>query len=281
MSASYFVKTDRFEGPLDLLLHLIKVHEIDIFAIDVLLLTQEYLGYLRLMKFNDLGEAGEFLEMAATLIEIKTRMLLPHDEARAEGDDADDDDPMRTLQERLIQYETFRNVAEHLSQMPQMGVDIQANQEYGRLLPLYEHIEAPLTGESATLVVLYEQMLRELGERRKSRVEAKVNRISVEETIDRMAKDIEQSRFALFQGLYNRLQSRDELVVHLLAMLELSKMKKLNIYQQDLFGPIWIYRHDLDESVLPLGRIATPHFDTDGGAVDVLPMAEPELLEST
>jgi segregation and condensation protein A len=231
------------------------------------------------MKFNDLQQAGEFLEMAATLIEIKTRMLLPHDETRAEGDEGDDDDPMRSLQERLIQYEMFRNVAEHLSQMPQMGVDIQPNQEYQRLLPLYEHIEAPLTGESATLVVLYEQMLRELGERRKSRVEAKVHRITVEETIDRMAKDIETSRFALFQGIYNRLQSRDELVVHLLAMLELSKMKTLKIYQQDLFGPIWIYRSDLEESVLPLGRIATPHFDT-GAAVDVLASQAPELLET-
>ena len=185
MTAEYFVKTDQFEGPLDLLLHLIRVHEIDIFAIDVLLLTREYLSYLRLMQFDDLQQAGEFLEMAATLIEIKTRMLLPHDEKEG-GDEDGDDDPIRSLQERLLQYETFRNVAEHFRQMPQMGVEIQPNNEWNRLLPLYEHIEAPLTGEAATLVVLYEQMLRDLSERKKAKVTAKVHRISVEEMIDKL-----------------------------------------------------------------------------------------------
>src|SRR5688500_7024103 len=115
--SDYFVKTEQFEGPLDLLLHLIRVHEIDIFAIDVLRLTQEYLAYLRRMRFDDLAQAGEFLEMAATLIEIKTRMLLPHDEKQAEGEDGADDDPIRTLQERLLQHEMFRNIAEHFSQM--------------------------------------------------------------------------------------------------------------------------------------------------------------------
>src|SRR5205085_2762520 len=109
---------------------LIRVHEIDIFAIDVLVLTREYLSYLRLMAFEDLQQAGEFLEMAATLIEIKTRMLLPHDEKlAADGGALEDDDPVRTLQERLLQYEMFRNAAEHFSQMPQMRVEIQTNAE--------------------------------------------------------------------------------------------------------------------------------------------------------
>lgn len=268
MTAEYFVKTDQFEGPLDLLLHLIRVHEIDIFDIDVLLLTQEYINYLRLMQFDDLQQAGEFLEMAATLIEIKTRMLLPHDE-KATGEDGEEDDPIKTLQERLLQYEMFRNVAEHFSQMPQMGVEIQPNNEWNRLLPLYEHIEAPLTGEAATLVVLYEQMLRDLSERKKSAVKPKLHRITVEETIEKMAKEIEQARFALFQGYYNRLQSRDELVVSILAMLELVKWKRIQVYQQDMMGPVWMYRMDCDESVLPLGKVATPHFAS--------PMGEPVL----
>jgi segregation and condensation protein A len=264
LSQEYFVKTDQFEGPLDLLLHLIRVHEIDIFAIDVLLLTQEYLAYLRLIQFDDLQQAGEFLEMAATLIEIKTRMLLPHDETAA-GEDGEPDDPIKSLQERLLQYEMFRNAAEHFSQMPQMGVEIQSNNEWNRLMPLYEHIEAPLTGEAATLVVLYEQMLRGLSERKNAKVVSKLHRITVEETIEKMGKDIEASRFALFQGMYNRLQSRDELVVNVMAMRELVKMKRIQVYQQDLMGPIWMYRMDCDESVLPLGRVATPQFAEDGG----------------
>ena len=259
--SDYFVKTSRFEGPLDLLLHLIRVHEIDIFAIDVLLLTQEYINYLRLMKFSDLQQAGEFLEMAATLVEIKTRLLLPGDEATASGEDGEEDDPVRTLQERLLQYEMFRNVAEHFSQMPQMGVEIQANHEWERLTPLLEHIEAPLTGDAATLVVLYEQMLRGLTERKKGKVNLKINRISVEETINKLGDQVAQSRFMLFQGLYNGLESRDEFVVSVLAMLELVKMKRIQVYQQDMFGPIWMYRMDCDESVLPLEG-ATPQYAT-------------------
>jgi segregation and condensation protein A len=268
MSGDYFVKTDQFEGPLDLLLHLIRVHEIDIFAIDVLRLTEEYLRYLRLIEFSDLQQAGEFVEMAATLIEIKSRMLLPHDKVAGEGEDGDDD-PVRSLQERLLQYEMFRSAADHFSQMPQLGVEIQPNNEWNRLAPLYADIEAPLTGEPATLVVLYEQMLRELSERKKAKVNLKTHRITVEETIDKLEKEIETTRFALFQGYYNRLQSRDELVVYTLAMLELSKMKRIQIYQQDLFGPIWMYRMDLDESVLPLERVATPDFGGGPQAAEI------------
>jgi len=260
MSVDYFVKTSRFEGPLDLLLHLIRVHEIDIFDIDVFLLTQEYLNYLRLMEFNDLQQAGEFLEMAATLIEIKSRQLLPHDEKKAGEEDLEEDDPIKSLQERLQLYETFRNVADHFNQMPQMGVEIQTNNEWNRLMPVYEHVEAPLTGEPATLVVLYEQMLKSLSERRRSKVTAKKHRITVDETIERLGNEIETSRFALFQGLFNRLESRDELVVHILAMLELVKMKRIKLYQQDMFGPIWMYRMDCEETELPIRTIATPEF---------------------
>jgi len=260
MSVDYFVKTSRFEGPLDLLLHLIRVHEIDIFDIDVFLLTQEYLNYLRLMEFNDLQQAGEFLEMAATLIEIKSRLLLPHDEKKVGDEDLEEDDPIKTLQERLQLYETFRNVADHFNQMPQMGVEIQTNNEWNRLMPVYEHVEAPLTGEPATLVVLYEQMLKSLSERRRSKVTAKKHRITVDETIERLGGEIETSRFALFQGLFNRLESRDELVVHILAMLELVKMKRIKLYQQDMFGPIWMYRMDCEESDLPIRNLATPEF---------------------
>ncbi len=262
MSVDYFVKTSRFEGPLDLLLHLIRVHEIDIFDIDVFLLTQEYVNYLRLMAFNDLQQAGEFLEMAATLIEIKSRQLLPYPfaEKKAGEEDLEEDDSIKTLQERLQLHETFRNVADHFNQMPQMGVEIQTNNEWNRLMPVYEHVEAPLTGEPATLVVLYEQLLKGLSERRKSKVIAKKHRITVDETIERLGAEIDTSRFALFQGLFNRLESRDELVVHILAMLELVKIKRIKLYQQDMFGPIWMYRMDCEEIDLPIRAIATPEF---------------------
>lgn len=259
MNTDYFVKTAQFEGPLDLLLHLIKVHEIDIFAIDLFRLTTEYLEYLRLFEFRDLQQAGEFIEMASNLIEIKARMLLPQDNSASQvGDDEAEQDPLKTLQQRLIDYELFQGAAQFLLQMPQVGVDIQTSHEWHRLEPLFEHIEAPLKGDAATLVILYEQMLKELAERKSTKVNLKINRISVEETIERLFEEIQTTRFALFQGLYHRLESRDELVVNTLAMLELVKAKRIRVYQQEMLGPLWMYCMDFEESDLPLNGPVIP-----------------------
>src|SRR5690606_32016732 len=112
---------------------------------------EQYLKYLRLIKFDDLGDAGEFLEMAATLIEIKTWMLLPRDENQTTGEDGVDLDPRKSLQDRLIEYEKFRMAAEHLAFIPQLGEQICTNREWERLAPLYEDIEGPLEGDSAAL----------------------------------------------------------------------------------------------------------------------------------
>lgn len=255
MADEYYIKTDGFEGPLDLLLHLIKVHEIDIFDIDIFRLTKEYLDQLRLMRFDDLKKAGEFVEMAASLIDIKARMLLPHDEKKSEDEDVEDD-PVKSLQQRLIQYEMFRNAAEHFHQMPQMGVEIQTNNEWERLDPIYEDVEAPMTGDSASLIVLYEQLLRLLVERKSSKVTAIKHRITVEEVIEKLEQEIMTARFSLFQGYYNKFQSRYELVVHILAMLQLSKDKRLKVFQQDMFGPLWVYRNDCEEAELPVNSRA-------------------------
>ncbi len=184
-------------------------------------------------------------------------MLLPHDENYSRDGDDEDHDPVRTLQERLIQYETFRNVADHFNQMPQLGVEIQTNNEWYRLDPIYEDVESPLTGESATLVVLYEQMLTQLSERRGAKVTAVTHKVSVEEIIERLEEEILQARFALFQGYYNKFQSRYELVVHILAMLQLSKDKRIRVFQDDVMGPIWLHRMDCEEKELPTaGRLS-------------------------
>jgi segregation and condensation protein A len=263
LTSEYFVKLDRFEGPLDLLLHLIRVHEIDIFAIDIFKLSTEYLSYLRLMKFDDLADAGAFVEMAATLIEIKSRSLLPATEqVKAEGEE-EEEDPVKALQERLIQYEMIRRAAEKLASMPQLGVEIQSNHEWRRLEETLGHIEGPLTGDPATLVVLYEQMLRDFSERKVAKVEAKTHLVSLEQTIEKLAAYVDVARFSLFQGFYNQFSSRYELVVHVLAVLELCRQFKLKFYQQDLMGPLWIYRTDCNESDLPLATTAVPQYSTE------------------
>jgi len=277
LTSEYFVKLERFEGPLDLLLHLIRVHEIDIFAIDIFKLSTEYLAYLRLMKFDDLADAGAFVEMAASLIEIKSRSLLPVDQqAKVEGED-EAEDPVKALQDRLIQYEAIRRAAERLASMPQLGVEIQSNHEWKRLEEVFGHIEGPLTGDPATLVVLYEQMLREFGERKVGKVEAKTHLVSLEQTIEKLASYVDVARFTLFQGFYNQFSSRYELVVHVLAVLELARQFKMKFYQQDLMGPLWVYRPDCSESELPLavGAPAAPVGTTVETESEVLLSAVP------
>ncbi|WP_176737118.1 segregation and condensation protein A [Oligoflexus tunisiensis] len=253
MTTQYYLKLEQFEGPLDLLLHLIRVNEIDIFHIDIFKLTQQYLAYLRILRYDDLADAGEFIEMAATLIEIKTKMLLPGQESQDESGLLSEDDPRYNLQERLLQYETFKKAAEYLSVKPQFGVQIRSSMEWQRLTPLYEAIEAPLVGDPASLVVLYEQMLRDLAERKPAaRHEAKMHQVTVEEKIIELGRIIDNVNFALFQGFYKTFQSRYELVVYILASLELAKAGTIKVHQEELNGPLWLYRSDLDAKQLPL-----------------------------
>lgn len=279
MSSEYFVKLDRFEGPLDLLLHLIKVHEIDIFAIDIFKLTTEYLGYLRLVKFDDISEAGEFVAMGATLIEIKSRSLLPTEDRKVLNEDGIEEDPLKTLQDRLMQYEMIRKAAEWLSQSPQMGVEIQTNHEHERLAEVFKDVETPLEGDPARLIILFDQIMRDLADRKAVKIEAKTHGITLEQTIERFDEYIQTVRFGMFQGLYNKFRSRYDMVVHLMAVLELSKQQKLRVYQQDMMGPLWFYRGDLDQSILPVAS-ATPMHDstTDAEIVDV-PVAAQETTD--
>lgn len=251
MSTSYFVKLDQFEGPLDLLLHLINEHQMDIFDIDLYVLTFQYLEYLRMMQFDDLQDAAAFMGMASQLLEIKSKSLLPNEKRKGATEEVTEEDPMKSLEYRLQQYDLFRKAASFFENTPQVGVDIQTGSEWARLEPEYSHITAPLRGDPTTLVVLYEQMLTELPERKPARVTALTHRISVEEIIERMRGFIDKARFALFQGLYGKMPARYNLVASVLAMLQLVRDGQLNIYQENMLGPIWMYRKDLAVSDLP------------------------------
>ncbi len=253
MASEYFIKLDRFEGPLDLLLHLVKVHEIDIFSIDILRLTTEYLNYLRLVGFEDLNDAGEFLAMAATMIEIKSRSLLPQEEKNIKDDGVEEDDPVKLLQERLLQYEAIRNASAYLASLPQVGVEIQTNHESSRLATLFAEVETPIAGDPITLVIMFEQLLQNLAERKHTRVQATTHLITLEQTIATLEQYIETVRYTMFQSFYHRFTSRYDFVVYFMAALELSKMHKVKIYQHDLLGPLWVYKADMEIDALPLG----------------------------
>lgn len=248
---TYLIKLKHFEGPLDLLLYLIRTNEIDIFNIDIFVLTQEYLNYLRLLDFRDLKDASDFMEMAAHLIEIKSRLLLPGDEKSREEDE---EDPLKNLQQRLIEYEQIKNVAAVFEQKFSSYQAIHSNYEWKRLAPFYEDSSLPLSHEVASLVVLYEYLLKTLPEKKAVRVEAKLHKVSIDEKINELSELLAKVKFALFQGFYNRFASRYELVVYILSVLEMVRWGKLNVYQQTMKGPIWLYLPDYKVENLPLTR---------------------------
>ena len=251
MTTGYHLKLSQFEGPLDLLVHLIRVHEIDIFNIDIFVLTTQYLEYLRLIRFDDLTDAGDFLEMAATLIEIKTRMLLPNLESGSGAELDLDEDPRKTLGERLILNEQFAHAAYFLASSAQLDAMVFYNHEYERLSPLYEDIQAPLICDQASLVIMYEQLMRSMSEKKPpAKLEAITHQVTVEQKIKEIESLIRTVRYILFQGFYERFRSRYELVVSILAILELTKWGKLRLFQK-INGHLYVCDPCIPESELP------------------------------
>ena len=250
MTQGHFVRLPRFEGPLDLLLHLVKVHELDIFDIDVLELTAQYLEHLRIVDFRDLTEAAAFLEMAAALCEMKSTQLLPDgrdpETDEGEGDTQAECSPA-DLQRRLQQLETFRTASEHLAGMASGLGEICSNSEWSRLESIYADSESPLTGDTATLLVLYEQMMGTLVDRRPVRVQAVKETLTVAEAIGKIREHVEKLRFLLFQDLYARFESRYELVANVLGVLQLVRDRELRIHQETDKGPLWLYTDETAE----------------------------------
>ena len=229
----YTVKVDIFEGPLDLLLHLIKQNQLDIYDIPIALITEQYLEYIRIMKALDLTIAGEFLVMAATLMYIKSRMLLP---APLEEEEEEGDDPRAELVERLVEYKRFKEAALHLSQQALLGRDVF-------IRPVQE-IEAEEGEIEADLFHLIDA-LRELLKRQEvdDFHEITLERITLREKIRELYERLHEVVEAVpFSSLFTSLTSRVELIVTFLALLELIRSGMLRVYQREAFGPLWVTR---------------------------------------
>lgn len=241
MSSNYFVKLQQFEGPLDLLLHLVREHQLDIFDIDLLVLTRQYLEYLRHVRFKDLADAAGFLQMAAFLIERKAKQLLPNEKDSASDNDDEEEDPTKTLEYRLQQYEQFKKAASFFEARVSNESYVRSNLEWQRQEPLYQEVEAPLRADATTLVVLYEQLLSTMDDKKPARVTAITHKVTVAEVIEKMLKDVEELEFKFFQGEYQHMTARYDLVANVLAMLQLVRDGKMNIHQEQMMGPIWLY----------------------------------------
>lgn len=222
---------DAFEGPLDLLLYLIRKQNLDILDIPVATITHQYMGYVELMKAVRLELAAEYLVMAAMLAEIKSRMLLPRQEQL--GDD--EDDPRAELIRRLQEYERFRQAAEDLDELPRVGRDIV----------LAAAAPPELQAQVAHPPVSMEELLLSLAEvlRRADMFES--HQISREtfSTRERMAEVLERLRggqFVPFINLYNLDEGKLGVVVTFMAVLELIKEQLIDLVQSEPFAPIHV-----------------------------------------
>jgi len=236
---SYPVRLQNFEGPLDLLLHLIKKNELNIYDIPIALVTKQYLEYLDVMQELNLDIAGEFLVMAATLIHIKSRMLLPRPDPAQEDPE---EDPREALMRRLIEHQRFKAAAELLHER-----EIQRSAQWlrpdGRIAEVVgEAPEPEVEVDLFSLMAAFRQVLDRA--RQRPKVLLPPEQISIEDRIDQLLARLSGTEACGFEDLFADVQTRSGMVVTFLALLEMIRLKLVRVYQQGSFGPIRIYKRE-------------------------------------
>jgi segregation and condensation protein A len=231
----YTIKLPVFEGPLDLLLHLIREHKLDIYDIPIAEVTDQYLHYLRLMESLDLNIAGEFFVMAATLLEIKSRMLLPVSPLEEEEEGVD---PRAELVERLIEYERFRNAAESLK-----GFEEERRQVFWRMtdeLGDYDAPVIPLNLQAMDLIMALQQMLEEVGEGQEEVTSIERQKITLRMKMGEIWRRIRSASEdgLTFRDLISGPPTKLEIVMTFLALLELLRLGKILVKQKRALGDI-------------------------------------------
>lgn len=232
------IKLQAFEGPLDLLVHLIKKHQINVYDIPIALVTKQYLEYLSLMQELNLDVASEFLVMAATLIHIKSRMLLPRpDPTQA---DEPEEDPRDALVIRLLEHQKFKAAAELLHDRetlrsaqwtrPDSRVEELAGDDY----------EPELEVDLFSLLSAFRSVLERAKER--PPLPLPPEQISIEARIEQMLERLSETEACGFEDLFEDVASRTEMIVTFLALLEMIRLKLIRVFQAGQAGPIRIYK---------------------------------------
>jgi segregation and condensation protein A len=238
--ADYKVQFEVFEGPLDLLLYLIKKEEVDIYEVNLTQLATRFIAYIETMRLLDLEIAGEFLVMAATLMYIKSRELLPKDQqVQAEGEE-EEDDPRWELIRQLVEYKKFKDAAAQLQEL-----ELRQEAIFPRLPPKleFERTQGANKAEASIfdLVSAVGDVLKRFSEREDLR-EIFEDRWSVSEKIELLRRQIIARPRLRFSELFENATSRSEVVVTFLAMLELIRLRVLVALQSEEFGDIEIGR---------------------------------------
>lgn len=222
---------EAFEGPLDLLLYLIRRQNLDILDIDVAEITRQYLGYIELMASIQLELAAEYLVMAAMLAEIKSRMLLP----RQQSEEEDEEDPRAELIKRLQEYERFKQAAEDVDELPRMGRDIhQATAEAPDRDQQRPHPDVDIK----ELVTALADVLKRSEMFESHQVE--MEKLSTRERMSQVMESLRDNQFVPFVALFTLEEGRLGVVVTFLAVMELIKESLVEIVQSESFGPIHV-----------------------------------------
>ena len=246
------IQIQTFEGPLDLLLYLIRRNKVDIHDIPIAPITRQYMEYLALMQQLNLDVAGEFMVMAATLIHIKSKMLVPVDPTEAVGDEEPQEDPRQALVQRLLEFQRYKEAAGVLHQQAQIRAATwtRADAAVPRFGPAEdEMIEAGLYD----LIAAFKELL----ERRKTLLahEVEPEGKSVEQRMDEILALLKEGESLEFLDLFAGQRTKSDLIVTFLALLELIRLKRIKVYQRDMFGTIRVFRPIGPE--LPAAEAAT------------------------
>ncbi len=237
---SYKVKLNIFEGPLDLLLFLIKKEKIDIYDIPVSKITEQYLQYLDIMKLLDLDIAGEFLVMAATLMHIKSKMLLPQEEAELE--EGEELDPRDELVRRLLEYKKYKDAAGHLLEMKDKNKNIFIRRGPSGNEAVYKDEEGEYFESSLfELITAFRKVLKKVP--KETFHEVIRNKFTVSDKIHTIYHLLAEKSKIYFSSLFGEASCKDEIIVIFLAVLELMKLREIIIAQRDFFEEIEIIRN--------------------------------------
>ena len=232
----YEIKIDAFEGPLDLLLYLIRKDEVDIYDISIAQITQQYIEYINLMKMLDLDIAGEFLVMAATLLQMKSEAMLPA------GVSTDYEEPMMTREElvrQLLEYKKFKEAATVLSHKAESQQDL-----YPRsfMEPGFEDFDLREFRINATLFDLlsaFRTVLQGIPEEQLTGLREET--FTVQQKISEIMSGFKKSKRLEFTTLFSAVCSKLEVIVTFLAILELIRTRRIIARQAQLFSKIWLY----------------------------------------
>jgi len=255
---SYKIRLEIFEGPLDLLLYLIKKDHLNIYDIPIAKVTEQYLQYLNLMQVLDLNIAGEFLVLAADLMKIKSKMLLPAEENPAEEEQ---ENPREELVRRLLEYEKFKEIANTLREKETSQKEIfkrpKVEIEKGEAGEKEAYFEASIFD----LIKAFSQALKDVP--KGIFYEVIKDEFTVEEKVHALLHLLLVTASVRVAELFSKAKNKMEIVVTFLAILELIRMKEAVVFQKELFGEIEIGRNI--NNIIPYERREADETSTDQG----------------